>query len=683
MSIVRLRDANALTTQILVGRGITVTQRGSGAYVSADPVTQEPILLNLPLLPDDAEEALVDAVQGFIDHEAGHVLFSDWLVRAEAVSQGLASSHNLIEDCFVERLMADAYLGSAANLEKLHRFFVSDITPGLLREVGEDQVRAFEVLVVPAVRALAGQRLFVEFMNEGRHWKRPSLKAFLGTFGPTGRDRLPRLRSSAECLDVARLLEDALRAGRAAAESTPTVTEAEASGSASPGLAPEGDAAEPEGSSDGSGGSGGSGAKAARDESRDVEQRSSGSEGTDVSSGTGANFEDPTVVGERRGGTTSPVVAGDADSPSCQGFKPKASEAGSGGTGTSLPNALASDPFSTAVARAISERAEAATARSPYRIWSRDLDVIAPLAICEGYDDQWLIDLDGSVSETVGVLQRRFERAMAARSASRMTAGFKSGRLHAASLHKIATGDDRLFRRRQETVRTDAAISLLIDNSGSMLGDKMLLAMMAGYGLTQTAERVGIACECLGFTTCGGSPDAFEGGREASGGVAYSRWDPLHLPIYKAFDERFSPLVRRRFAAAAEGQWFCDANVDGESVAIAARRLLARREPRKVLIVVSDGRPSAGARKDLRAHLHATVKAVMRAGIELIGIGIGDDAVRTFYPRAIVLGRIEELPAAVMGELDWMIGVGGSARARPKAPASKVRDRRRRRDGEG
>ena len=681
MSIAHLRDANAVTTQILVGRGIVVTQRGSGAYVSADLATHEPILLNLPFLPDDAEEALVDAVQGFIDHEAGHVLFTDWLIRAEAVSEGLASSHNLVEDCYVERSMADAYLGSAANLEKLHSFFVSDITPGLLREVGEDQVRAFEILVVPAVRALAGQRQFVDFMDQGRHWERPSLEAFLKIFGSTGRDRLPRLRSSADCLEVARLLEDAMRVGRAAADAAPPGTETGASEGASPASASGGDGDKPVGPSDGCGSAGGSSAKAGEGVSHEVGQRSSRFKVTDISDGVGGDGEDPTGVGGGRGGTTSAVITDDADLPSRQGFEAKAPGARGGGTGSSFPNAPVSDPFSSAVARAISQRAEAATAQSPYRIWSRDLDVIAPLAICEAYDDQWLTQFESRVSDTAAVLQRRFERAMAARSASRMAAGFKSGSLHAGSLHRIATGDDRLFRRRQEAVRTDAAISLLIDNSGSMLGDKMMLAMMAGYALTQTADRVSIACECLGFTTDRDSPDALQLAHEASGGIAYSRRYPLYLPIYKRFDERFSPLVRRRFAAAATRQWFCSENVDGESVAIAARRLWARREPRKVLIVLSDGRPSGGINRDLRAHLRATVKAVTRSGIELIGIGIGDNAVRSFYPRSIVLSDIEDLPAAVMRELDSMTGAGRTARARPETGASGVWDKGRRRDG--
>ncbi len=53
------------------------------------------------------------------------------------------------------------------------------------------------------------------------------------------------------------------------------------------------------------------------------------------------------------------------------------------------------------------------------------------------------------------------------------------------------------------------------------------------------------------------------------------------MPVYKGFDERLTSEVKRRFAAAPN-QDFMGSNVDGESVEMAAWRLLRRKETRKV-----------------------------------------------------------------------------------------------------
>ena len=78
-------------------------------------------------------------------------------------------------------------------------------------------------------------------------------------------------------------------------------------------------------------------------------------------------------------------------------------------------------------------------------------------------------------------------------------------------------------------------------------------------------------------------------------------------------------------------------NVDGESLLWAAKRLLKRPEDRKILIVQSDGFPNCPvlpgeSRLALSEHLSAVVPRVEATGIEVIGIGIMDDAVKKILP---------------------------------------------------
>jgi cobaltochelatase CobT len=56
---------------------VKVTQQGTSAFVQFDTKTNAPMRVNLPYLPDDATDELLNAVQGFLDHEVAHILFTD------------------------------------------------------------------------------------------------------------------------------------------------------------------------------------------------------------------------------------------------------------------------------------------------------------------------------------------------------------------------------------------------------------------------------------------------------------------------------------------------------------------------------------------------------------------------------------------------------------------------------
>ncbi|MEA3072739.1 MAG: cobaltochelatase CobT, partial [Alphaproteobacteria bacterium] len=215
----------------------------------------------------------------------------------------------------------------------------------------------------------------------------------------------------------------------------------------------------------------------------------------------------------------------------------------------------------------------------------------------------------------------------------------------------------------------DTAVTLLVDCSGSMRYSKLQLAAHAAYALSQTLERVGIAHEILGFTTNETKVDNHRmmediGKEQDALGRPFSRFSPITMYVFKAFDERLNVVTRRRLIGAAgssEGRGSPDyfphqvatrANVDGESVMLAALRLLKRREQRKVMIVLSDGEPAAyGIEHHLAEHLQKTVQVIEKMGVEAVGIEIRDESVKAFYKKAVVIEDIDTLPAAVMGEI--------------------------------
>lgn len=314
--------------------------------------------------------------------------------------------------------------------------------------------------------------------------------------------------------------------------------------------------------------------------------------------------------------------------------------------------------FDGSITAIIADQAARDCRDADYLVYTTDWDDIStPKVDAAHYKDEMLVKLDGKTGHMVGPMQKEIERMMAARAQVQNVAGYRSGRLHSAGLYRLRVGDDRIFRRRFEAKAKETAVTLLIDNSGSMWGEKMRTAMSAGYALSQTLERVGIPYEVIGFTT--GYTDKLpknwhnDVAAEASRiGRAYSRACPIIMPIFKDFNERLTPEIKRRFAYYAEAQPDMGANVDGESLAIAGKRLLKRKEQRKVILVLSDGHPAGdGPAHEGYSNLHATVASLTKSRVEVIGIGIMDSSVKTFYPRSMVLNNLKELPKAVMGEL--------------------------------
>ena len=682
IEIARSREALAATTRLLIGQDMRVTQEGTRAYVELDPVSHRPLRINLPLLLEDADPKLVGAIQGFLDHEVAHVLFSDWTVAAEANRAGLAASHNLIEDVFIERAMGERFPGARHNLEQLRKFFCEDVVPKLLDEAPDEDAR-FGVLLVQAARAMAGQERSRRFMDDGGHWREPWMRAFVDLLGEDVVTAMPSLASSADCLDVARRWAEAAHALRQLGQRQGTGSD-EGGGTEGPaaGAHKRGRVSSnvDEWPSEERGGTGETDDPdpgplprfdpASREpplEDHDAAGAEPKAAGASPAGGTasGTAGRPPTAqegaTGEGRGAGTPSLpearaaAAGATSSPAREAPSGDG-EADRGSPLAQDPPGLPMDPFEGAVTRAITHAADEAVARASYRVFTRDRDRIEAPEVPADYQDEWLAELDRVTAGMAGAMQRDIERMMAARSRSAYVPGLRSGRLHSASLYRLAVGDDRVFRRKVTGEAKSTAVTLLVDNSASMRGRKMLVAIAAAYALATTLERVAIPCEVLGYTT----DERPLHGKVQAGEIApkvareaFSRYAGIRMPLYKPFAQRLTPANRQRFAVAAMTESKNWANVDGESLQYAAMRLLPRLERRKVVLMLSDGMPAVlrGNVDELEAHLAKTVQTLGDAGIEVVGIGIMTNAVSRFYPRHLVLESLEDLPKAVMGEL--------------------------------
>jgi len=633
-----LREAVTRLTKLLAGKKVEVTQRGTRAYVEYT-LAGQPKRVNLPYIPDNASEDLINAIQGFLDHEVGHILFSDFELLAKGIEEGVGNLHNVLEDTFIERQMMKKFRGSGMNLTSTSGFYLNHFAkPELAKATAEGDVkRMIGILMVPAIRAWSGQEIHAEFMRDKLGILEPVVKRLGSLIGD-----IAKCNSTADTLALAHKINRALeespapespsKEGKEKPEKPEKKDEIE-----EPDEKPDDEQSEDKGDGESSDGSG------AKNEDED--------EGEDKDEGEGDEGDEGEEPPGERG-------AGADDSPE------NASEEESEESGVSLTGieGMLSDDFDSAVAEVLSKVSVKAAESSDYLVYTKDFDKIEPLPT-RGFSDFLLSRLEDKTLHMAGPLQKDLERAIAARSMKVWQGGLRRGRINGASLARLATGDDRIFRRRQEHRGKDAAVELVVDCSGSMDGVPIELATQAAYALSTVLDRMGIANEVIGFTTlsiygrgaAGPSDEEVQEDPLSATGKQYSRFEPIYMPVIKGFDERMNSTVKQRFAVLPAAGCFRN-NIDGESIEIAAMRLMQRREKGKIMIVLSDGEPAAcGESAEQYSHLLRTTKKIEAAGINLIGLGIDSAAVTRFYSKSIVIRKIEELPGEVMRQLKGML----------------------------
>ena len=98
------------------------------------------------------------------------------------------------------------------------------------------------------------------------------------------------------------------------------------------------------------------------------------------------------------------------------------------------------------------------------------------------------------------------------------------------------------------------------------------------------------------------------------------------------------------------------ANADGDAIRFAAKRLLERPEPRKVMLVLSDGAPAwASNTHNKHQWTRDCVEWVTHQGIEIVGLGILDGSVSKYYPNYVVVNDMEEFNKTYIDEVAKLI----------------------------
>lgn len=725
------RDCVKRVVAMLSGKQIPVAERGNEAYVRYNR-RGEPVLVNIPSIPDDASPTLMNAVRGFLDHEVAHILFTEPKVAMQMRERGKAPSTglwNALEDVFIERRMGQVFNGTRRNLLAtqslvIDKYFRNKIPEAVLACHGDQRELFLKFFLCPVVRAWDGQSPFIDFMEE--HWR--LIERPVALLKEHGIDVAVRNMSNTEdCVKVAAAIAQIMQdmkdkpegklpelksSARKPSESKDESEETPESGdepshgdSASKPAKGEGDdkeereddASEEEDSGD-------SDLSDSLDkdlpthvkdisdtENKYTEAGHEESGDTPESDAIGMKSSDSDTDGD--GGEDSDTDRGETEEEDVEGKKnkdcaevPKDSESGfvPSPDEMTLEEALkALDEMEDGIGEMTEDALSATISKelmsvspSDYRPYDRSYDFIGLIDGAEEHvkrtrktfgaipmhspvdryrmvpEGRKLFELKIEKHLSAGVsstLAKDLERAIASRNRVQFIPGQRRGRIHGASLYRLAMNDDRVFRKKEDHRAVNACVQQVIDLSGSMDGVKIQLALASAYTIADALDRINVPNIITGFTTFG-SPDY-----ETRSKRGFTRFEALMLPIIKNWNEKAnSPEIRARMGCVCETFPLLN-NVDGESIAQLATLFAGRMEDKKIMLVMSDGEPCATG-SGFHQHLRAVTKEIETlSDIDLMAIGILTDEPRRFYKNYALVNSVEELGPSVVTELSRII----------------------------
>lgn len=219
-----------------------------------------------------------------------------------------------------------------------------------------------------------------------------------------------------------------------------------------------------------------------------------------------------------------------------------------------------------------------------------------------------------ALSETTGLRYRLQGMLQATR--MRDTAPSRHGRLCPHNLHRMFVGNPRLFRSDAPTPAVNTAVHLLVDTSGSMSGQPIRRARQACFAIAHALKAIpGIN---MGVTTFPAHGETY------SVSPVLEHGKPFHSNFL--FETTGStPLT--------------------EALLWATQELCRQPEPRKILIVLTDGSP------DNPVTCRQAIAEASRF-VEILGIGIWDESIKKLLPdSSAIIYYLSDLSSALFNML--------------------------------
>lgn len=193
----------------------------------------------------------------------------------------------------------------------------------------------------------------------------------------------------------------------------------------------------------------------------------------------------------------------------------------------------------------------------------------------------------------------------------------RKGKVDPNKLWQLSVGEYRIFEKKGDPDNTDYAVSILIDNSGSMSSD---------VRDEETNEYLGTRAVCAKNACV-----VFEEGMKGLVPLKISRFESSGSCVVHHEVRGFSESSKTK-----NYSWEMDAaagggNTDGFSIDVAVHELAKRPEKEKILFILSDGCPTGyRSNEEGLTHVREVVEAARKNGIRVIAIRFGSDSIDTY-----------------------------------------------------
>lgn len=228
--------------------------------------------------------------------------------------------------------------------------------------------------------------------------------------------------------------------------------------------------------------------------------------------------------------------------------------------------------------------------------------------------EKFIIPTKKNTSPLIMTTAKRLHERLATILVKRRSAasGYRKGYIDPGKLWRVGIGSGEIFQRKQPPKLSDCAVYELIDGSGSM----------AEHAYSQSGKSVNKLISAL--TTAAIMEESLKGLASTKITIFRAGWgSEVEHVVIKDFDQK--PIGNRCFDSMTEvGP--SSGNKDGFSIRIAAMDLAKRPEKTKILLVLSDGLPSAYNNTDAAvADVRSAAKWARAHGITVISIMFGED----------------------------------------------------------
>jgi cobalamin biosynthesis protein CobT len=522
--------------------------------------------IHLPSLPaEDGTASLL--AKGYIDHEAAHVRYTNMTVYLAFARQSKIHRGllNTLEDIRIEKAIATIYPGSKTNLRTLWEQIVAD---GTVQEPGEVPEHGLPVmwLLYQGRLHVLGQEVFREYARQiDQRFRQSAGDQLVDDLG-VFLSGVRTLESTQEAVDLAQRVIDRLQ-----------------------------QEADPKENSGGDADVSGSDRNTGNGDSQDAAMQSNAG---DSQPGNNDSLD------------SAPSTTDDADAETNPGRE-------------IARQALDSDQDlgNADLGGLLSDRLEDISSDTPpdQRIQIDGWDT-------PSWDRRGSISRSDVAAET-RALRTRLQGLIDARRRDRPVPKSRGRRVDPGRVHRLRTGNPKVFSRSVEREAPNTAVHVLMDTSGSM--------WMEQRSVPAARASLAIADALTGIPGVTSAVTAFPGPDQDRSVASIKDYDELVQSCAASWLCRWSGNT-----PTASALWTI------------APGLLARQESRRIVIVVTDGKPRVQGEINSVERTQKVVNRMTQAGIEVLGLGIGKMEVEQLFPVWEVIERPDELAGAMFRILE-------------------------------